>query len=70
MPPALLGWEGILPKHGKLGKINTLVGHYSSFVAENGALEIRERVGSILGEIKFEKPGMNGRKVSDYDSSS
>ena len=42
---------------------------HATFVADNGAIEICKRVGIILGQIIFEKPGRNDRKVSDYDSS-
>jgi hypothetical protein len=41
---------------------------HATFVAENGAVEIRERTGSELGRIIFEKPGRDGRRVSDHDS--
>jgi hypothetical protein len=42
---------------------------HATFVADNGAVEIRLRVGSELGRIIFEKQGKDGRKVSDYDPS-
>jgi hypothetical protein len=41
---------------------------HATFVAENGAVEIRSRMGSELGKIIFEKPGKDGRRVSDYDA--
>lgn len=42
---------------------------HATFIAENGAIEIRPRRGHELGPIRFEKQGRDGRKVSDYDSS-
>jgi hypothetical protein len=42
---------------------------HATFVAGNGAVEIRLRTGSELGRIIFEKAGKDGRKVSDHDSS-
>jgi hypothetical protein len=42
---------------------------HATFIAENGALEIRSRSGTELGNILYEKPGKDGKKVSDYDSS-
>ena len=42
---------------------------HATFIAENGAVEIRSRVGAELGGILYEKPGRDGKKVSDYDSS-
>jgi hypothetical protein len=41
---------------------------HATFVAENGAVEIRARTRGELGRIIFEKPGRDGRRVSDYDS--
>jgi len=41
---------------------------HATFVAENGALEIRARTGSDLGRIIFEKQGQDGRRVSDHDA--
>ena len=41
---------------------------HATFVAENGAVEIRFRAGGSLGAIFFKKPGKDGREVSDYDS--
>ena len=40
-----------------------------TFIADNGAVEIRSRIGVDLGPILFEPPGKNGKKVSDYDPS-
>ncbi len=42
---------------------------HATFVADNGAVEIRSRSGSELGGVLFEKQGKDGRTVSDYDSS-
>jgi hypothetical protein len=42
---------------------------HATFVADNGAIEIRLRKGAELGEIRFEKEGADGRKVSSYDPS-
>ena len=42
---------------------------HATFIADNGAIEIRARLGADLGSILFEKPGQDGKKVSDYDSS-
>ncbi len=42
---------------------------HATFIADNGAIEIRSRTGDELNEISFETEGKNGRKVSDYDSS-
>jgi hypothetical protein len=41
---------------------------HATFIANNGAVEIRARTGSELGQIIFEKPGRDGRRVSDYGS--
>lgn len=41
---------------------------HATFVAENGAVEIRSRQGADLGSIAFEKPGKDKRKVSAYES--
>jgi hypothetical protein len=41
---------------------------HATFVADNGAVEIRARVGSELSRIIFEKQGADGRRVNDYDS--
>ncbi len=41
---------------------------HATFIADNGAVEIRERQGNDLGAVTFEKAGQDGRKVSDYDS--
>ncbi len=47
---------------------------HATFVAENGAVEIRriefQDTGRVLGGIIFEKPGLNGRMVSNYGHSS
>jgi hypothetical protein len=40
---------------------------HATFVADNGAVEIRRRKGAELGEICFAKPGKDGRKVHDYE---
>ncbi len=40
-----------------------------TFVADNGAIEIRPRIGVDLGPILFDLAGKNGKKVSDYDAS-
>jgi hypothetical protein len=42
---------------------------HATFVADNGAVEIRSRKGAELGEVIFSKPGQDGREVSAYDSS-
>jgi hypothetical protein len=42
---------------------------HATFVADNGAIEIRLRQGAELGEIRFEKEGADGRKVNSYDPS-
>jgi hypothetical protein len=42
---------------------------HATFTADNGAIAIRRRTGGELGGIIFEKPGKDGKKVSDYDSS-
>jgi hypothetical protein len=41
---------------------------HAVFIGANGAVEIRIRAGSDLGRIIFEKPGADGRRVSDDDS--
>jgi hypothetical protein len=41
---------------------------HATFVAANGAIEIRSRRGIDLGAVVFEKQGTDGKKVSDYDS--
>jgi hypothetical protein len=41
---------------------------HATFIADNGAVEIRNRRGTELGSILLEKPGSDGRKVSDYES--
>ncbi len=41
---------------------------HATFLADNGAIEVRPRVGANLGAISFEKAGKDGRKVSDYES--
>jgi hypothetical protein len=42
---------------------------HATFVADNGAMEIRLRSAGDLGNAIFEKQGKDGRKVSQYDSS-
>jgi len=41
---------------------------HATFIANNGAVAIHLRTGSELGRILFEKPGKDGKKVSDYDT--
>jgi hypothetical protein len=44
---------------------------HATFVADNGAIEIRSRSGMELSETpSYEKPGNDKRKVRDYDPSS
>jgi hypothetical protein len=40
---------------------------HATFVADNGAIEIRNRTSSDPGTLAFEKAGKDGRKVSSYD---
>ncbi len=43
---------------------------HATFVAANGAVEIRARRGNELGAVVFEKQGTDGKKVSDHDPAS
>jgi hypothetical protein len=40
---------------------------HATFVADNGAVEVRSRKAGELGPVLFEKEGKDGRKVSSYD---
>jgi hypothetical protein len=41
---------------------------HATFVADNGAIQIHGRKGNELRQLLIEKPGSDGRRVSDYDS--